>query len=235
MRKTKLSLTLLIGAFSLMLLNSCSSSRSFDGYYPENRISGKGYGYGNVEQPTTTTDATVVQEEVVVVEENNNQPTNTATEEVVAEAPAANVPVLPTVDMSQLSPRELKWINKLGVNKMVDANAQPKKMNFFERFMMKAYSKMAMRQMEKHYGGAEVQRMDIADIFAIVSLSSGVLAWIGYYAFFLFAVSAIVFGVLALKRGTSRRGMAIAGIVLGSVAFFLWLLLLGFVIGVGWF
>lgn len=241
MRNVQLSLTLIVGVFSLMLLNSCSSSRSFDGYYPENRITGKGYGYNNVEQPAPTDDATLVQEEVVVMEEeNNNAPTTDATstttsEEVVAEAPAANVPTIPTVDMSQLTPREIKWINKLGLNRMVDANAQPKKLNFFERFMMKAYSKMAMRQMEKYYGGTEVQRMSTADIFAIVSLSAGGFAWIAYYGFFLFAIAGIVFGVLALKRGTSRRGMAIAGIVLGAVALFFWLLLFGFVIGVGWF
>lgn len=238
MKNSQLSITLLLGVFSLLLLNSCSSSRSFEGYYPENRISGKGYGYNDVEQPAPNPDATLAPaEEVVVVEEVDSDltPTNDVAEDVVAESQVTNVPTMPTVDMSKLTPREVKWINKLGLNQMVDANAQPKKMNFLERFMMKSYSKMAMKQMNKYYDGTAVQRMDIADIFAIVSLSAGGFAWIAYYAFFLFAIAGIVFGVLALKRGTSRRGMAIAGIVLGSVALFLWLVLFGFVIGVGWF
>jgi hypothetical protein len=137
--------------------------------------------------------------------------------------------------MSQLSPREQKWVNKLGLAQVIDPNAAPVKLNFMERMMMKMYSKMAQRQMNKHFDGAAVQGMDIADIFAIVSLASGGMAIITFYGVFLFGIAAIVFGILALKRGTSRRGMAIAGIVLGALALFFWILLFSFVFGGGWF
>ncbi len=237
MKNMKLSWTLMLGIVSVMFLNSCSSSRGFEGYYPENRIEGKGYGYNNVEQPTQTPTQTVEvpAEEVVVVEETTTE--HTAAEvaptegTVVATAPTA----LPTVDMSQLSAREQRWVKRLGVGQLVDPTAQPEKQNFIERGMTKLFSKMAKRQMEKHFGGTDVQRMDIADIFAIVSLASGVMAFITFYGVFLFGIAAIVFGVLALKRGTSRRGMAIAGIVLGAIALFFWILLFSFVFGGGWF
>ncbi len=231
MKNTKLSLTLLLGVFTVMLLNSCSSSRSFDGYYPEQRIEGKGFGYNNVEQPAPTDNAsTITTDEVVAVEENNNINTTTAVEEeVVAETPVVSIPNLPDVDMSQLSPREIKWINKLGFNQAnTTAEAQPKKLNFLERAMMKMFSKIAQRQMNKHFDGAGVQGMDIADIFAIISLSAGGAAFL-WYAGFLFGPAAIVFGVLALKRGTSRRGMAIAGICLGAFAVLLWILFIALI------
>ncbi len=71
-----------------------------------------------------------------------------------------------------------------------------------------------------------MRKMDRADIMAIVSLVGGVLALIGYfYGTILFGIAAIVTGVLALKWGTSRRGMALAGIILGAFAILFWLLL----------
>lgn len=228
MKNFKLSFALMMGVMSMMMLNSCSSSRGFEGYYPEQRIDGKGFGYNQTEQPTKTVETTT--EEVVVVTEE----TTPATEEVTT-TPTEVVATAPTVDMSQLSPREQKWVNKLGLAQVIDPNAAPVKLNFMERMMMKLYSKMAQRQMNKHFDGAAVQGMDIADIFAIVSLASGGMAFITFYGVFLFGVAAIVFGVLALKRGTSRRGMAIAGIVLGAVALFFWILLFSFVFGGGWF
>ncbi len=234
MRNSKLSFAILLGAFGIMLLNSCSSSRSFDGYYPEQRIEGKGFGYNNAEQPAATDEVNTVNDEVVAFEENNSDnsnsttPTVTEKEEVVTEAPVANEPILPAIDMSELSPREVKWINKLGLNQENTADVQPKKMNFLERAMMKMFSKIAKRQMNKHFDGAGVQGMDTADIFAIVSLSAGGAAFL-WYAGFLFGPAAIVFGILALKKGTSRRGMAIAGICLGAFAVLLWILVIALV------
>lgn len=90
----------------------------------------------------------------------------------------------------------------------------------------KLYDAVDAKRMES----GKYAAMSTADIFAIVALVSGILALISYWGFFLFAVSGIVFGVLALNRGTSRRGMAIAGIALGAVAFFLWLVLFLFVV-----
>lgn len=224
MKNIRLSFTLMTGILGVLFLNSCSSSRSFDGYYPEQRIEGKGYGYNNVEQPTQQTD--IAAEEIVALEETNTPAApevNTIDETVVTTTPATT----DAIDLSglELTPREQKWVNKLGLNKEVDANAAPKKMNFMERAMTKIFSKIAQRQMQKHFDGAGVQGMDIADIFAIVSLSAGGAAFL-WYAGFLFGPAAIVFGVLALKRGTSRRGMAIAGICLGAVAVLLWILVI---------
>lgn len=238
MKNMKLSFTLMMGILGVMFLNSCSSSRGFEGYYPENRIDGKGYGYNQTEQPTQNPTQTVEApvEEVVAVEEVN---TPAPIAEEVTTPTEGNVvtttPTLPSVDLTQLTPREQRWVKRLGVGQLVDHSAEPKKMNFIERGMTKLFSKMAQRQMNKHFGGTDAQAMDIADIFAIVALGSGVMAFITFYGVFLFGVAGIVFGVLALKRGTSRRGMAIAGIVLGAVALLFWLLLFSFVFGGGWF
>ncbi|CAN5380547.1 hypothetical protein BH09BAC1_BH09BAC1_21500 [soil metagenome] len=230
MKNTRLSFALIMGIFSVMFLNSCSSSRGFEGYYPENRINGKGYGYNNVEQPTQTVQAPA--EEVVVVEE---APVAPVAEDVVTPTEVATAPTAPSVDITTLTPREQRWIKRLGVAQVIDPAAAPVKTNFIERGMQKLFSKIATRAANKHFDGADIQRMDIADIFAIVSLASGGMAFITFYGVFLFGIAAIVFGVLALKRGTSRRGMAIAGIVLGAVALFFWILLFGFVFGNGWF
>lgn len=231
MKNFQLSLKLMAGVLGIMLLNSCSSSRSFEGYYPEQRITGKGYGDANVEQPSNQ-QKDINAEEVVAIEETT-PPTevelNTTDEPVVTTKPATTNPI----DLSgvELTPREQKWVNKLGLNKEVDPNATPKKMNFMERAMVKMFSKMAQRQMNKHFNGAGVQGMDIADIFAIVSLSAGVAAFL-WYAGFLFGPAAIAFGILALKRGTSRRGMAIAGICLGAFALLIWILYIALVVAI---
>ncbi len=231
MKNFQLSLKLMAGVLGIMLLNSCSSSRSFEGYYPEQRITGKGYGDANVEQPSNQ-QKDINAEEVVAIEETT-PPTevelNTTDEPVVTTKPATTNPI----DLSgiELTPREQKWVDKLGLNKEVDPNATPKKMNFMERAMVKMFSKMAQRQMNKHFNGAGVQGMDIADIFAIVSLSAGVAAFL-WYAGFLFGPAAIAFGILALKRGTSRRGMAIAGICLGAFALLIWILYIALVVAI---
>jgi hypothetical protein len=231
MKNIRLSFTLLAGILSVMLLNSCSSSRNFEGYYPEQRISGKGYGNANVEQPSNQQND-VNAEEVIVLEETTaptNEELNTTDAPVVTTTPTTTNPI--NFSGMELTPREQKWVNKLGLNKEVDPNATPKKMNFMERAIVKMFSKMAQRQMNKHFDGAGVQGMDIADIFAIVSLSAGGAAFL-WYAGFLFGPAAIVFGVLALKRGTSRRGMAIAGICLGAFALLLWILYIALVVTV---
>lgn len=65
-----------------------------------------------------------------------------------------------------------------------------------------------------------------SNILAIVSLVTGILSF-AWYASFILGVAAIVTGAIALASGTSRRGMAIAGIVLGAVAIALWSGILG--------
>ncbi len=235
MKNIKLSTAIVMSLLSMLMLNSCSSSRGFEGYYPENRITGKGVGYGNIEKPNPVAetpppvgapseevDELIVNEEVVV--ENISQP-----EEVLPKK--STNPIL--INTEELTPREQKWVNKLGLQQLTDQ--QPKKMGFLDKVLMKMYTKMAQRQMNKYYGITDVQRMDIADIFAIVSIASGGMAFLTFYGVFLFGIAAIVFGALALRRGTSRRGMAIAGIVLGAVAIFFWIMLWGFVIGSPWF
>jgi len=61
--------------------------------------------------------------------------------------------------------------------------------------------------------------------FGIASLACGIAIWIFPFGFPLFAVCAIVFGAIGLKR--DLKGMAIAGISLGAfaIAFLLALLL----------
>ncbi len=99
------------------------------------------------------------------------------------------------------------------------------KLGFFDKLKLKLFNKILNRYTAKH-GSA----MDTADILAIVALCSGILTWVSYYGAFLFGIAAIVTGVIALKKGTSRRGMALAGLILGAVGLFLWLMLFLFVI-----
>lgn len=65
-----------------------------------------------------------------------------------------------------------------------------------------------------------------SNVLAIVSLITGILSF-AWYASFVLGVAAIVTGAIALASGTSRRGMAIAGIVLGAIAIALWSGILG--------
>lgn len=99
------------------------------------------------------------------------------------------------------------------------------KLGFFDKLKLKLFNKILNRYTAKH-GNA----MDTADILAIVALCSGILTWVSYYGSFLFGIAAIVTGAIALKKGTSRRGMALAGIILGAIGLFLWLMLFLFVI-----
>jgi hypothetical protein len=108
-------------------------------------------------------------------------------------------------------------LDKLIINK--------EKLGFFDRIKLKLFNKILSRYVTK-YNNA----MDTADILAIVSLCAGILTWVTYYGSFFFGVGAIVTGVIALKKGTARRGMAVAGIILGAVGIFFWLMLFLFVI-----
>jgi hypothetical protein len=100
------------------------------------------------------------------------------------------------------------------------------KLGFFDKLKLKLFNKILNRYTAK-YGTA----MDTADILAIVSLVSGILTWLTWYGFFIFAIAAIVTGILALKKGASKRGMALAGLILGAVGLLIFLLLFLFVIG----
>jgi hypothetical protein len=108
-------------------------------------------------------------------------------------------------------------LDKLTINK--------EKLGFFDRIKLKLFNKILNRYVTK-YNNA----MDTADILAIVSLCAGILTWVAYYGSFLFGIAAIVTGAIALKKGTARRGMAVAGIILGAVGIFFWLMLFLFVI-----
>lgn len=90
---------------------------------------------------------------------------------------------------------------------------------FWQKIKNKIAKKIMLRRAKKAIGS------DTADILAIVAVSAGAAAWITYYGAFLFGIAGIVLGALALSGGTSRRGMAIAGIALGAVGIFLWLVL----------
>lgn len=235
MRNFKLNVLLTMAVLGTLFMSSCGSSRGFEGYYPENRITGKGYGYATTEQPAQQPQAEDANAEIEETASTQTEASTTESVEknnqIVENTPTPNNEL--TIKMDELSPREQKWVNRLNLNSLTDE--QPKKMGFMDKVLMKVYSKMASRQLKKHYGIDAEQRMDIADIFAIVSLSSGGVAFLTFYGVFLFGIAAIVFGALALKRGTSRRGMAIAGIALGAIALFFWIVLYGFVIGTPWF
>lgn len=109
--------------------------------------------------------------------------------------------------------------------------AKSKKGWFKGSLMASAANKMYDAVDAKRKENGKYANMSTADIFAIVSLSAGVLAIITFYGVFLFGIAGIVFGILALNRGTSRRGMAIAGIILGAFAFLFWILLFFLVFG----
>ncbi len=97
------------------------------------------------------------------------------------------------------------------------------KMSAFQKLKSKITAKMLEKVVNK--AGA-ASAMDTADILAICALVSGLLAWVAYYGSFLFGIAAIVLGIIALKQGTSRRGMALAGIILGAIAMLFWLMLI---------
>lgn len=102
-----------------------------------------------------------------------------------------------------------------------NVHVNKEKLSFFNHLRLKLFSKLMNRYMLK-----AAEQMDTADILAIVSLAAGCVAIVGYfYASILFGAAAIATGVIAIKKGTSRRGMAVAGIILGAVGIFLWFLL----------
>lgn len=134
MKNIKLSFVLMMGVLGVMSLNSCSSSRGFEGYYPENRIDGKGFGYNNVEQPAQTIETAT--EEIAVVTETETAPA--VEEEAVAVTPKA-----PVIDLSgvELTPREEKWLNKLGLNPTANTSGEVKKPGILQRMGQKCLLK----------------------------------------------------------------------------------------------
>ncbi len=88
-------------------------------------------------------------------------------------------------------------------------------LTFFDKLKAKIFGRLQSKYGQR--GG-----MSTADILAIVSLATGVAAFAAFHGSFLFGLAAIITGAIALKKGTSRRGMAIAGIVLGAVAMLFW-------------
>jgi len=108
------------------------------------------------------------------------------------------------------------WILNKTAKKIESKDFQTKeKLTFFDKVKAKIFGKL---QAKYARGGG----MSTPDILAIVSLATGVVAFAAFHASFLFGLAAIITGAIALKKGTSRRGMAIAGIVLGAVAILFW-------------
>lgn len=223
-----------VSLLAIVLLASCGAS-NFKGYYPDNNITGKGTGNAIAPEHTVTT---------VNIEQAEDLDMNTAlshagyTVSETAPIATAEQEKLNKIAMRKVKQqtRAMKFAQVLMPNLSsmtnVDALAgfekDGRKLNFVEKLAVKSYSKFMKKQLTKM--GYDAARMPIEDIFAIVSLSAGGAAWITFYGVFLFGVAAVVFGIMALVRGTNRRGMAIAGIVLGAAAYLLWIPLIFFVI-----
>lgn len=190
-----------------------------------------------IQQPQTN--------EVVAVSAENNvtdvMPEITADEKAMAMAPADDVSLTEQEDAKIMIANNLRataqtleskfaqrMINKTAERIEMSAGKAQGNQSFFKKLQSKIYGKILDKKIQKYGASA----MDTADILAIVSLAAGVAAWITYYGSFLFGIAAIVTGIIALRRGTGRRGMAITGIVLGAVGIFLWIFLLAVVIAV---
>jgi hypothetical protein len=101
-------------------------------------------------------------------------------------------------------------------NKIEAANFNTKtKLTFFDKIKASLFAKLQAKFAAR--GG-----MAVADILAIVSLVTGILALGAFYGSFLLGLAAIITGAIALRKGTSRRIMAIVGIILGVVAMLFW-------------
>lgn len=223
--------------FGALFLASCGAT-NFKGYYPENHITGKGIGSGQAPAHTVET----------AQAENIQTLEAPATEVALEQAELTVAEQVPVVSAEQekankMAMRKLKQQTRAmkfaqvlmpNLSSMTNVDAingfekDGRKLNFIEKMAVKSYGRFMEKNLTKM--GYDAARMPIEDIFAIVSLSAGGAAWITFYGVFLFGVAAVVFGILALVRGTSRRGMAIAGIVLGAVAYLLWIPLIFFVI-----
>ena len=212
---------------AIVLLASCGAS-NFKGYYPENNITGKGIGNAPAPEHTVVSNTTELAEAThtdvalshasYIVSET--APIATAEQEKLNKVALRKVKQeTRTMKFAQVLMPNLSSMTN--VDALSSFEKDGRKLNFIEKLAVKSYSKVMKKQLTKM--GYDAARMPIEDIFAIVSLSAGGAAWITFYGVFLFGVAAIVFGILALVRGTNRRGMAIAGIVLGATAYLLWI------------
>lgn len=210
-----------------MVLNSCGTT-NFKGYYPDNRISGKGAGQTesaatNVATVKTSTKMETLTEDVAEAMAVANE---AVAEEAVAIAPKKKFTGEKMEKFAFNAFAKSRWGQSM-LNE--EATAE-------ERIAMIAgkglnglvMRKVAERAITKRYGTSA--GMPLEDIFAIISLSAGGAAWLWYAGFF-FGPAAIAFGIVALIKGTSRRGMAIAGICLGAVALFFWILFIAVIWG----
>ncbi len=89
------------------------------------------------------------------------------------------------------------------------------KITFFGKLKEKVFGKI-----QSKYGISS--RASGANILAVVSLVTGIVAFASYYGSFLLGLVAIITGAIALRKGTDRRGMAIVGIILGVLAILFW-------------
>ncbi|MDX2001050.1 MAG: DUF4190 domain-containing protein [Chitinophagales bacterium] len=206
--QSMLALAVVAGA---MMFSSCSSTQDFAGYYPENRIIGKGIGKG--EQKT----------EVTAVE--SKQETAVSQTQVAEEQTVATTETAPAKQPTKFQQKMLTAVTKMAANQQMQAlannsYADGKRFALREKLAQKMFNKFAAQQSAMPSGNT-------ADIMAIVSIATGAAAVVTYYGAFLFGLAAIVTGALALAWGTSRRGMAIGGIVLGAFALVFWALWIG--------
>lgn len=99
------------------------------------------------------------------------------------------------------------------------------RMSFETKHRVTFMDKIRVKLSEKFFA-AYAPAQGASNVLAIVSLITGILSF-AWYASFVLGVAAIVTGAIALAGGASRRGMAIAGIVLGAIAIALWSGLIG--------
>lgn len=217
MKTVKSTLLMTMAVALVWAFSSCGTS-NFKGYYPENRITGKGIGrpHDNTAQTSPDANTANTSETVVATTEPTVEPTPAITP-VEAQKTAEEV-LKENKFVRIFMPNLITYTRVAAVDNW---ETEVKKLPWTQRLNARIFGRVYRKQAEK-MGAAG---MSTGDIFAIVSLGAGGLAFL-YYSAFLFGVGAIVMGILALKRGTSRRGMAIAGIALGAVALVLWTSLL---------
>lgn len=85
------------------------------------------------------------------------------------------------------------------------------KLSFAQKVAIKLVQNKIKRKLRR-----QKRQMDKRDAFAISALVTGLVGLITF-GFFI-GIAGVVLGALALRRGTTKRGMAIAGIVMGSIS-----------------
>lgn len=230
MKTLKLSSVSAIVILMAIIMNSCGTT-NFQGYYPDNRISGTGIGSTEAPQAVVTeaneTEATVAENrtpDVIDAVASASESTE-AVALATAEAPKRKGEKIEKFAFNMLA--KSRW-GKAMLNK--EATMEERMEIMTEKSLSGAVMRKISERVVKKRFGSNTAGMPLEDIFAIVSISAGGAAWLWYAGFF-FGPAAIAFGIVALVKGTSRRGMAIAGICLGAIALFFWILFIAIIWG----